>query len=86
MGIYARDGSLNVTLVDDGQPITTSDDMDGVYARDGSLRVTIVSGGLPADGAVVQDTDVLQIPVTGNYVDTVTFTVENNEITAITLS
>jgi hypothetical protein len=86
MGVYARDGSLNVTLVDDGPPVTTSDPGPGVYARDGSYRVTVVSGGLPTDGAVIEDQTALQIPVTGTYVDTVTFTVLNNVITEITLS
>lgn len=86
MSVYARDGSLNVTLKSGEQPVTTSDTSDGVYAKDGSLRVTIVSGGIPEDGAVVQDSDALQIPVTGTYTDTVTFTVSGNAVTAIALS
>lgn len=85
-GVYAPDGSLRVTLVDDGPPVTVSDTSPGVYAHDGSYRVTIVGIASTGGGAVVSDSDSLQIPVTGTYVDTVTFTVSGNEVTALVLS
>lgn len=41
---------------------------------------------IPTTSAVVANGQAMQVPVTGAYVDTVTFTVANGEITGIALS
>lgn len=54
MGLYAKDGSYRVTIVEDGGlPVTINDNEAGrvgVYARDGSLRVTIVASEVELGG------------------------------------
>lgn len=45
MGLYAPDGSLNVTLTEGSSTEVTTGTGSGVYAPDGSYRVTIVAGG-----------------------------------------
>lgn len=54
-GVYAPDGSLNVTITnDDGLNVSTNGLGKGAYAPDGSLRVTVVQfpavTGLTVDG------------------------------------
>jgi hypothetical protein len=46
----------------------------------------LTGGSLPATVATVADQQALQIPVTGTYVDTVTFSVAANGVTSIVLS
>lgn len=54
------------------------------------LRIEIneylANGVEDPDNAIVSDGQALAVTVTGSYVDTVTFTVEDGEITAIVLS
>lgn len=86
MGIYARDGSIRVTSVEDGLPITVLPHPDeagriGQYARDGSIRVTVVGYQDPTEVASIRDQESIVI---GS--DTYTFTVVNGEITNIVVS
>jgi hypothetical protein len=73
MSFYAKDGSVRVTLVSDGQPVSTEGGY-GLYAKDGSWRVSVVGGA----GVVI--TDGAEVTVGGN---TYTFTVVDGEITDI---
>lgn len=84
VGVYAQDGSLNVTLAAGAPTTITQDSGRGVLAPDGSIRVTIVSAS--GDEALVSDNMSLQVPVTGTYTNTIEFTVSGGEITGVTLS
>ena len=63
-----------------------------VVLTDGAVPITPTSRGVPVTIvggttiAAVSNGAALEIPVTGTYTDTVTFTVEDGQITAIALS
>lgn len=58
-GIYAADGSYNVTIVSGGTEVSTDGGSFGIYAPDGSYRVTIVAVGPDGEGTIVQDGEAL---------------------------
>jgi len=74
-GVYAPDGSYNVTIVADGVNVSVTNG-SGLYAPDGSLRVT------PVNGAFIVDQTEIEVDLDGTPT-TVTITVTDGVITAI---
>jgi len=78
----------NGAVVTDGQNTLVSNSADSVSAN-GTLEVAsgnLIGVDLDPTVAIIGDATALLIPVTGTYVDTVTFAVSNGVITGITLS
>lgn len=73
-GVYADDGSYNVTLTAGSSREVTVDNSSGVYAADGSYRVTIVAdetgGGGPVDGSAIFISDFPLVVVVPSTIDT----------------
>lgn len=72
MGLYAPDGSLNVTLTEGSSTEVTTGTGSGVYAPDGSYRVTIVGGGGGGigDGSAIFISDFPLVVVVPSTIDT----------------
>jgi hypothetical protein len=98
-GVYAPDGSYRVTVVSGGLGSDEAivQDLDEVTVTTNAGKsvlgdAVVVNNqlsevNLQSSVALVEDQDSLQIPVTGTYVDTVTFSVDlNGNVTAVVLS
>lgn len=67
----------------DGGPYTAD---KSIAAGDVFVARFVGATSIPATSAVVANGEAVQVPVTGTYVDTVTFTVSDGAITGIALS
>lgn len=71
-GMYADDGSINVTIAEGSPTTVTVDNGFGHYAADGSTRVTIVAGGGGGlgDGDPIFIADINLVKVIPSTIDT----------------
>lgn len=73
-------------LVEDGEPVDVVGELATVSSSTEVSAGEVSEVTLPGNAALVVDGAVLTIPVTGDYVDTVSFTVAGGLITGIVLS